>query len=140
MPETNPVDAAVMERNQRIRAIIESKPRTLLKGQGRVDTPSDTPTVTRDYSVSSEGDVENAVFRINGVHYDLYKYFEVPISQADRATMNKLRYVSEALEKHSPDVTLQSQALFRIDRTLGLNDSGEKKLNKIYNYFRLRGV
>lgn len=125
----------VVVRNAITKHIIESKPRTnALRATVPIQHPSESKAMTRN----NVQNVVDAVRTIDGVHMDLFDYFDIDGGLVTENQSRKMRFVFDWAMKDSKTVASGLRKINRLDNRLGNNDMGDAKLIKIYNWLKLR--
>lgn len=127
-----PQDLKILVRNEVTKRIIESKPRTIIKEGKAPEAPKEATALTKNNIKRTLNDAVDLVRTIDGVHLDLFDYFDISPSLAQPGDMKRLQYISQWVANHSM-IKLNS-----LDNRLGNNDGKQAKLIKIYNWIKLR--
>lgn len=136
----------VAQRNFHVDQLIKLAPRTIIKREPYKAKEKPQPIVKstpkEKFPTTEEKEkLEDsaALYTIEGVHIDLFDYFDVKIQNTNESQLNKLRFINEWVFSQSKDLSIGMKRLNSIDNKLGNNDNGENKIIKIYNWIKLYG-
>ena len=121
-----------------IKKVLESAPRTIIKHPERVSSEKpDHIVIDKSGGVANGMTMVDAAKMVDGVHLDVYDYFNISINDVDKPTLNRLGYIMKWMFASEPSLDLGLRHINRIMIKLGNWSTGKTKLDMIYNYLRL---
>lgn len=130
------------QRNALVKKVIESKPRTIIKHPTRVaqEKPNHL-TINKSEAKLPKTFLtkEESLKCFDGVHLDMYDFFNIPVTNLKQDTHNRLSYVMSWASKKTDNLQQALRRLNSLNRRLGCAATGEVKLDNIYNWLRLNG-
>jgi hypothetical protein len=131
---------AVTQRNALIKQALDLAPRTRGVDSKPVGLGS-TEEATRDVS-GKEGfkiNAESAAKMIDGVHIELYDFFNLGVNTTTPKTQRRMQYIMDWAMKTEPSLDSAMRRLNGLMIRLGNWSTGETKLDMVYNWMRLNG-
>lgn len=103
-------------------------------------TTNRNPSKHIHFSKPEENSISNqSVGMIDGVHLDVYRYFDISPSLAQKNDIDRLKTINEWAFLKSKTVKEALRRLFNIENKIGMRYVGGEKLSRLYNYVRLYG-
>ena len=117
-------------RRQEVKRAIEAKPRTKVKHEPYKD-PQSVKHETKSGNVP-------AVSLIDGVHIELYKYFNLSPSMVERGQIEKLKRVFDWASKGEDNIGRALAKVQSLENRLGRNIAEVDRLTRMNNHLRIR--
>ena len=118
-----------------VKKTIEAAPRTLIKHPVRQEAEKSEHIVLDSSGGSLNFD--EAIKYINGVHLDVYDFFNLDIIGIKPKSLERLQHIMKWAQKNAGNVPDALVKLNSLMIRLGNWPTGETKLDNVYNWIRL---
>ncbi len=85
-------------------------------------------------------DIFTSIKNIEGIHIDIYEYFDISPSLATHKDIERLKDIHEWVFEKTKDSKQALRKIEDIEIMLGRSELGESRLNKIWNHIRIRKI
>ena len=93
--------------------------------------------ITVEKKNGSKPPVDESLSYIDGVHLDVYKYFDISPSLVDKDALSKLQKINSWAFSETKNLGRALAKIQRLEIKLGKNSMGLPSLMKIYNWVRI---
>jgi len=135
-----PEKSIAEQRTFLVKQAIELAPRTINKHPQRVNNEKpDHISIDESGGASPSMDIMTAAKMINGVHLDMYDFFDIPVSKVDNDTLERLQYLMSWAMAKEPTMNNALSRFQNLMVRLGNWSTGRTKVDTIYNWIRING-